>query len=104
MTRIPGRLPYEPLERLLRAHWDAPTATRGAYGKDHGLWCDTQAATMLGVGRYAIMKYRSRGISPAVADRLACHIGTHPLLVWGAAWEIADIGAELRRAERKVAA
>jgi hypothetical protein len=84
----PGRLPYRPLERVLHLRWDAPAVEgRGkADHGDHGLFCDGQAAVLLGVRRDDIPRYRRHGLTPRMADRLACHIGLHPLLIWGEAW------------------
>jgi hypothetical protein len=105
-----GRLPYAPLEWQLRLRWDAPAVEgRGkADHGNHGLFCDRQAAIQLGVRRDDIPRYRRHGITPRMADRLACHVGLHPLLVWGQAWLCAEIGACVRRQaqqlERKAAA
>lgn len=99
------RLPYEPLERVLCLRWDAPAVEgRGkAPHGDHGLFCDGQAATLLGVRRDDIPRFRRDGLTPSMADRLACHIGLHPLLVWRRAWLCAEIAADLRRQTRGAA-
>jgi hypothetical protein len=94
----PGRLPYAPLERQLRLRWDTQTADEcGRPSGDHGLYSDTVAANLLGVTRWAILKWRREGMPAAAADRAAIAAGTHPLLVWGQAWLCAEIGADVRR-------
>jgi hypothetical protein len=92
----PGRLPLAPLERLLRARHDAP-ARRNGEGHDDGLWSIDVLARMLGTTARTVHRWKSEGLTPRQADRAAVAAGTHPLLVWGLQWLIAEIGTDLRK-------
>lgn len=72
-----GRLPYAPLERLLRASHDAPD------------WSDSVAARRLDVTKRSISRYKANGLDPWAADRLARAAHHHPLDIWGDAWTAA---------------
>lgn len=93
-----SRLPFAPLAEQLRLQWDAPAVEGVGNLKDvgksdrasHGLWCDRRAAVILGVRRDDIPRYRKRGLTPRMADRLAIRAGLHPLLLWGDAWSEAE--------------
>lgn len=89
------RLPYEPLERILRIRCDSADPLPGLRGR--GLWSIDAAAVMLDVSTRAVCRYKAGGLSPRTADELATHVGLHPLEVWGRAWEIAEITAGIAR-------
>lgn len=62
-----GRLPLDPLLTL----WDGHNFT------------DEEIATRCGVTRAVVVSWHKRGLSLRAADRVACHVGLHPILIWG---------------------
>jgi hypothetical protein len=72
---VPDRhhYPFANLEALLP---EAPSGV-GDYVAGRHYWQDT-----LGVFPQQVTKWRSRGLSWRTADKLACHIGIHPGLIW----------------------
>jgi hypothetical protein len=84
-----GRLPYEPLERLARVAYGAPSydnvdaRTDDDDGADHGLWCDAAAALVLGTTHRQIARWRNDGMTAPAADKHALHLGYNPVEVWG---------------------
>lgn len=102
-TTPAGRLPWEPLERLLRARYDSADIVPGlgAGRSGHGLWSDTAAATMLGVERSQVPQWRRSGMTVRAADKAATHAHLHALEVWGNAWLCAEIGECVRRQARR---
>jgi hypothetical protein len=44
---------------------------------------DTITGERFGVTRSAVMRWKRNGVSVVTADRLACHIGVHPYIIWG---------------------
>lgn len=109
---LESRLPYAPVERLLRARYDAPDWSHDIHDaplgdrrgftiepgdrSDHGLWCDEAAALMLDVHRRQIVRWRSEGLTLKAADAVSAHLTLHPLEIWGRTWEVAEISQELR--------
>lgn len=47
---------------------------------------DKTLATICGVNREAVSRWRRRGLSLAVADRVAIGLGKHPYELWGRAY------------------
>jgi hypothetical protein len=47
-------------------------------------------ADLLGEWNTTICRWAKTGIPLARCDQLACRAGSHPLLVWGAAWRRAE--------------
>lgn len=80
-----SRLPYAPLERILRSRYDSAD-----------LSADT-AARMLGVTSRQIQRWKKDGLTARQADRAAIAADLHPLLVWGQAWTCAEIAAGIDR-------
>lgn len=116
----PGRLPYAPLERLLRASYDSVDwqpdhhTDGGRHGHWDGLtwipdnhivvvWSDTVAARLLDVDQRSIARWKAHGMPPSTADAAAIAAGHHPLEIWGQAWTCAEITAGLldRRRNRQ---
>jgi hypothetical protein len=62
------RLPFDALERLVSGS------------------CAATTARTLGVNARQVYRWRGQGLPWALADELACRIGLHPAIVWGAAW------------------
>lgn len=46
---------------------------------------NVELARRLGVSRFLITTMRERGVTPKMADQLACQQGLHPALIW-ASW------------------
>lgn len=95
----PPRLPLQPLLDAL------PIDQAVARDCGNGPGPIQQAATLLGLTRRTLHRYRHTGLDPRTADRLACKVGLHPLVVWGEAWEAAERAKALRTpgAERGLA-
>jgi hypothetical protein len=43
---------------------------------------DDEIAFRLGMNRHTIRRWRQKGISLTVGDRVAISLGVHPLLIW----------------------
>jgi hypothetical protein len=98
----PGRLPWEPLARLLRVSLDtADYAAVPVLTEDHGLWCDATAARALNTSRRQVLRWKAEGLTPAAADRCATQLKLHALEIWGNAWTCVEIGACVRRQARR---
>lgn len=79
-----GRLPYQPLERLLRAMYDGPVAEDRVPGHpNHGYWCDNAAALMLDTNITQVVRWRAGGLTPKAADKAAARLNMHPGEIWG---------------------
>lgn len=48
--------------------------------------CDDELAQRVGVARRTVIRWRNAGLSARVADRAACAVDLHPVVVWGDAW------------------
>ncbi len=79
-----ARLPYS--ELVAAARIADPT------GRD--------AAAIFAVTQRTVCRWNVHGVPLIEADKAACHIGLHPMLVWGAAWTDAEILAEVEAVER----
>lgn len=89
-----GEPPPLPLQPLLDA---LPIDHAVARNCGNGPGVVQQAATLLGVTTKSVHRYFHTGLSPRTADRLACKVGLHPLVVWGEAWEAAERANALRK-------
>lgn len=79
-------LPIGPLEELLVPRLGAERrAASHESNMDHRATA-ARFADYCGVSRAAWVKYRRRGLSASVADRLAVRCGYHPCEVWGPAF------------------
>ncbi len=76
----PGRLPFQPLLDVLPIDWTLARSDVVGPGPI------AQAATLLGVTRRTVHRYRNSGLDHWTADRLAITAGCHPLTVWGQDW------------------
>lgn len=69
------RLPYDDLERYLRARCDVERLTV------------TRMARMCDVARETVYRWRRAGHVPEfAADRAAVALGVHPATIWGGVW------------------
>jgi hypothetical protein len=57
-----------PVEPLLAMFHDVP---------------DDEIAHRLGVSRQTLMRWRDKGLTLTVGDRIAINLGTHPFVIWG---------------------
>jgi len=108
-----ARLPYEPLERILRARYDSVDWLPEVQGRregqwhglwrgpadatDHGFWCRKTAAVILGVEPRSVIRWARNGLSPWQADDAATRAGLHPLEIWGEDWQDACRSDETER-------
>lgn len=79
------RFPLEPLletaafqEHLL--FWETENAFVGGHRRENGVV--SAAAEFLGCHRGQVYRWREYGLGRWQADRAACSVGLHPLLVW----------------------
>jgi hypothetical protein len=73
------RLPFQALnEYLIRRH--AEDTVVGRYNAKHS---DNQYAEYCGADRRTYSRWKIDGLSPYVADRVAVHLGTLPIFIWG---------------------
>jgi hypothetical protein len=102
-TTPAGRLPWEPLGRLLRARYDSADMLPGLGGRrpGHGLWCDAAAALVLDTNIRQIQRWKTEGLTARFADRAAARLNLHALEIWGNAWLCAEIGESVRRQARR---
>lgn len=53
---------------------------------DLGELDDKQLGIRLGVGRSTVLRWRREGLPLRIADRVAIHLGMHPVEIWGNAY------------------
>lgn len=76
MSEILQSMPLEPLERLARLRAD-----------EQAEFSDVRFATMLGVSKRSLARWRVTGEIPwTTADAAAVCLGFHPYDVWGETW------------------
>lgn len=74
---VRARLPAEPLKRELHRQRRIQRIT----------W--EQLAIQLGVSSRTISRLlRARDVAEPVADRMACRLGLHPILLWPRDWNV----------------
>jgi hypothetical protein len=101
-TMTPGRLPWEPLSRILRSRADsADYAIVPVLDADHGLWCDAAAAIALNTSRRQVMRWKTEGLTVRAADTVCAWLSLHPTEIWGTSWACVEIGESVRRQARK---
>jgi transcriptional regulator with XRE-family HTH domain len=87
---MPRRLPAAPLHRVLRKLRAAESLT----------W--DELADRVGVTpRHLFRLLAAQSISDRVADRIACRVGLHPVLLWPAEWLRTDAEARCGRPDSK---
>lgn len=91
---LQDRLPWEPLERLIKSRIDPDPAT--------GQWRATDIGREIGVTRNMVNAYRMRGsINAARADDFATKLGLHPNHIWGhEVWEGQTVDLDAMEEER----
>lgn len=92
------RYPLAPLETLARHQAGLPRPSdRHSPADEHAdtLWSTRHLATILGVSRRTIFRWRQHGLNAVQADRAACRLDLHPGLIWGDAWWSSTADVEL---------
>lgn len=78
------RLPLEPLERALGS--TVAYSTIGGRACGERAYDATDLAELAGATRRAVARWREAGSVPFhYADRIACRLGVHPIVIWGRA-------------------
>lgn len=94
-------LPWDDLERILRARRPHTNGSRRVQNDPYIRASDPELAEEAGVSAQTIIRMRQRGyVDAIVAERIAEHLGEHPVGIWGWAWwsHVDDSGV-VRRGE-----
>lgn len=85
-VRVFRSLPFEPLETLARQQAGIPLGFSG-FSTAVDSYTSIMFAKDVGFNQRAIVRWKERGTIPWIsADMAACHLGFHPMSVWGDVW------------------